>query len=118
MNMMLANLMVAMAEGFVFAQKADLDMSTFVDAYKQNAGYSILGDMKISKMLTHDFDTHFSLKHMDKDIRLAQERARALQTATPLTDRLKGIFTEGMDAGWGDEDFAVLYRLISQKSGV
>ncbi len=116
MNMMLANLLEAMAEGIVFAQKTGLDMSTFIEAYKLNAGYSTLADMKVGKMLGNDYDTHFSLKHMDKDIRLAQERARELHIATPLTDRLKEIFDEGMKAGWGEEDFAVLFRLIQQKS--
>jgi len=116
MNMMMANLLEAMAEGLAFAQKAGLDMTTFMDAYKLNAGYSTLADMKIGKMLGGDYTTHFSLKHMDKDVRLAQQRARDLHIATPLTDRLKEIFTEGMQAGWGEEDFAVLFRLIKQKS--
>ena len=112
MNMMLANLMEAMVEGLVFAQKAGLDMTTFVDAYKVNAGYSVLADMKIGKMLAGDYSTHFSLKHMDKDIRLALERAAELKAPCPLTERLKEVFSEGMKAGWGEEDFAVLYRLI------
>lgn len=116
MNMMLANLLEAMGEGLVFARKAGLDMKTFVEAYKMNAGYSVLADMKIGKMLGDDYETHFSLKHMDKDLRLAQDRARALKVATPLTDRLKEIFSAGMEAGWGEEDFAVLYRLLKQKS--
>jgi 3-hydroxyisobutyrate dehydrogenase-like beta-hydroxyacid dehydrogenase len=116
MNMMLANLMEAMAEGLVFAQHAKLDIPTFMAAYKQNAGYSVLADMKLSKMLDADYATHFSLKHMDKDIRLAQERARELHVAIPLTDRLKEIFSEGMQNGWSEEDFSVLFRLIKQKS--
>ena len=114
MNMMLANLMEAMIEGLVFAGKAGLDMATFVEAYKMNAGYSVLADMKIGKMLSGEYSPHFSLKHMDKDIRLALERARALQMATPLTARLKEVLSEGMAAGWGDEDFISLIRLTQQ----
>jgi 3-hydroxyisobutyrate dehydrogenase-like beta-hydroxyacid dehydrogenase len=116
MNMMLANLMQAMIEGLVFSEKAGLDMDTFVEAYKMNAGYSVLADMKIGKMLAGDYSPHFSLKHMDKDVRIALERADELHAACPLTERLKGLFSEAMNAGWGEEDFAVLYRLISEKS--
>lgn len=116
MNMMLANLMQAMAEGFALAQHAGLDIGTFIEAYKLNAGYSVLADMKIEKMLEGDFSTHFSLKHMDKDIRLALARAGELQAACPLTSRLKEVFSEGMAQGWGDEDFSVLFRLIERKS--
>lgn len=113
MNMMLANLIVAMSEGVAFAGKAGLDMDTFVQAYKMNAGYSVLADMKIGKMLAGDYSTHFSLKHMDKDVRIALERAAELKASCPLTGRLKDIFTEAMKAGWGDDDFSVLYRLIA-----
>ncbi|MEI6787685.1 MAG: NAD(P)-dependent oxidoreductase [bacterium] len=116
MNMMLANLMEAMTEGLVFAGKAGLDRATFIEAYKMNAGYSVLADMKIEKMLAGDYSTHFSLKHMDKDIRLALERAAELKAACPLTERLKEIFSDAMKAGWGEEDFSVLYRLISEKT--
>ncbi len=116
MNMMLANLMEAMAEGFALVKKAGLNVATFVEAYKMNAGYSVLADMKIGKMLEGDYATHFSLKHMDKDVRLALERAAELKVACPLTERLKEVFTEGMEAGWGEEDFAVVYRLIQKKS--
>ena len=116
MNMMLANLMEAMIEGFVFARKAGLDMQTFQDAYKLNAGHSVLADMKGATMLAGDFTTNFSLKHMDKDLRLALSRAEELQTACPLTQRLKDVFAEGMAAGWGEEDFSVLYRLAANKS--
>ena len=53
---------------------------------------------------------------VEKDIRLALERAAELKTACPLAERLKEIFSDAMNAGWGEEDFAVLYRLISEKS--
>jgi 3-hydroxyisobutyrate dehydrogenase-like beta-hydroxyacid dehydrogenase len=116
MNLMLANLMEAMVEGYGIARKAGLDMQTFLEAYKANAGYSVLADMKSASMLAGRFDTHFSLKHMDKDIRLALARAGELQAACPLTSRLKEVFSEGMAQGWGDEDFSVLFRLIERKS--
>jgi 3-hydroxyisobutyrate dehydrogenase-like beta-hydroxyacid dehydrogenase len=116
MNLMLASQMEAMAEGFVLAQKAGLETATFIDAYKMNAGYSVLAGMKLGTMLAGDYSTHFALKHMDKDVRLALERARQLQAAAPLAERLKEIYAEGMAAGWGDEDFSVLYRLVSEKS--
>lgn len=116
MNMMLANLMEAMAEGLAFSEKAGLDRDTFLAAYRMNAGYSVLADMKIGKMLSGDYSTHFALKHMDKDIRLALDRAAALKTACPLTERLKELFAQGVAAGWGDEDFSVVYRFIMEQS--
>lgn len=117
-NLIIANLMQAMAEGFTFARKAGLDMSCFVEAFRLNAAYSGLADLKIPKLLAGDFAPHFSLKHMDKDMRLALERAAELKLDLPLTRRLKECFSEAMGKGWGDDDFAVLYRLVAGKSGL
>lgn len=113
-NMMLANLMQAMAEGINLAQKAGLDMAAFIDAYRENAGYTVLADMKVGKMISGDYSTHFSLKHMDKDIRLALARAEALKAACPLTKELKTLYSAGIKAGLGDDDFCVLYKLLQQ----
>lgn len=117
-NLMIANLMEAMAEGFAFARKAGLDAERFMEAYRLNAGYSGLADLKTPKILSGDFSPHFSLKHMDKDVRLALERAAELKLDLPLTRRVKELFSEAMARGWADEDFAVLYRQVAEKSGL
>lgn len=117
-NLMIANLMQAMAEGFAFARKAGLDMDQFVAAFKMNAAYSGLADLKIPKMLGNDFSPHFALKHMDKDLRLALERASELQLDLPQTRLLKESFSKAMAQGWSEDDFAVLYRQVAQKSGL
>ncbi len=117
-NLMIANLMEAMAEGFAFARKAGLDPERFMEAYRLNAGHSTLAEMKAPKILTDDFSPHFSLKHMDKDIRLALARAAELGLDLPLTRRLKELFSEAMASGWGDSDFSVLYRQVAEKSGL
>ncbi len=117
-NLMIANLMQAMAEGFAFARKAGLDMDAFVSAFKVNAAYSGLADLKMPKILSGDFSPHFALKHMDKDLRLALERAAELHLDLPQTRLLKNSYSEAMAQGWGDDDFAVLYRQVAEKSGL
>ena len=118
MNLMLANIMQSMAEGFAFAQKAGLDMGLFVEAFRLNAGWSGLAEMKVPKMLQRDFSPHFSLKHMDKDVRLAVERARELGATMPQTEKLKDLFTQAMRNGWEDDDFSVIYRTVAEASGL
>lgn len=117
-NLMIANLMESMAEGFAFARKAGLEMEPFVEAYRMNASYSVLADMKVPKILSGDYSPHFALKHMDKDVRLALERAAEIHVDLPLTRRTKELFAEAMARGWVDDDLAVLYRQVAEKSGL
>lgn len=116
MNMMLASLMQAMAEGFTLARKAGLNMNTFVEAYRHNAGWSPLAELKVANMLTGDFSTHFALKHMNKDLRLALDRARELGVDLPQLRRVREVFSAAMEAGLGEEDFSALYRLALEQA--
>jgi 3-hydroxyisobutyrate dehydrogenase-like beta-hydroxyacid dehydrogenase len=69
-------------------------------------------------MLSGDFSPHFALKHMDKDLRLAMERANELQLDLPQTRLLKVAYSDAMAQGWGEDDFAVLYRQVAKESGL
>jgi 3-hydroxyisobutyrate dehydrogenase-like beta-hydroxyacid dehydrogenase len=113
MNMMLATMMQALSEGFAFAARAGLDMRIFVDAFRLNAGWSGLAELKVPKLLERDFAPHFSLKHMNKDLRLFLSRTRELGLGLPQAERLEDRFAAAMARGWGDEDFSVLYRGVT-----
>jgi 3-hydroxyisobutyrate dehydrogenase-like beta-hydroxyacid dehydrogenase len=112
MNLMLANVMQAMAEGVRFVEKAGVSMEAFVEAYQVNAGWCGLSAMKLPKLQTGDFSPHFSLKHMGKDVHLALRRAMELGTALPHTRHLAVLFDAALAQGLGDEDFSVLYRTL------
>lgn len=115
MNLMLANAMQAMAEGYAFAEKAGLDMKTFVEAHKLNAGWSGLCDMKAPKLLTRDFSPHFALKHMNKDIRLALKRSDALGLKLKQAANLVDIYALAMQQGLGEDDISVLAKAIETR---
>lgn len=114
MNLILANYMQSLAEGFLLAFKSGVDMKTFAEAFRLNAGWCPLAELKVPKILENDFSPHFSLKHMDKDLRLALERAAEVEADVPQSVHLKRLFDEAVARGWGEEDFAVLYRSIAK----
>jgi 3-hydroxyisobutyrate dehydrogenase-like beta-hydroxyacid dehydrogenase len=51
---------------------------------------------------------------MAKDIRLALETAAELSLTLEQTGHLKGVYQEGIDAGWSDDDFIGLIRLMEK----
>lgn len=113
MNLMLANYMQALAEGFLYARRAGLDMARFVEAFRMNAGWCGLAEIKVPKIIVGDFSPHFSLKHMDKDLRLALERSEEFDANLPQTVHLKGLFNEALAKGVGEQDFAILYQSLA-----
>jgi 3-hydroxyisobutyrate dehydrogenase-like beta-hydroxyacid dehydrogenase len=110
MNMNIAVLLQGLCESLRLAREAGIPDDVFFDALRINSSRSGVSDLKEPKLKAGDFAPQFSLKHMDKDLRLAIETAAALDL--PLLRRLKEHYDAGMAKDWGDEDFSVLLRLL------
>jgi 2-hydroxy-3-oxopropionate reductase len=52
---------------------------------------------------------------MDKGLRLTLETAAELSVSLEQAGHLKKIYDQGMAAGWGDDDFIGLMRLLDKK---
>lgn len=110
MNVNIALVAEALGESLALARAAGLDDDTYFAALTLNAARSGVSDLKEPKLRAGDYAPQFSLKHMDKDLRLALETAGDLPL--PQLRHLKEVYAAAMAAGWGDEDFAVLMRLM------
>jgi 3-hydroxyisobutyrate dehydrogenase-like beta-hydroxyacid dehydrogenase len=67
--------------------------------------------LKEPKFRARDYAAQFSLKHMNKDVRLALETAGELEL--PLAGCLKSFYDKGMELGFGDDDFIGQIRLLA-----
>lgn len=110
MNMNIALIAEALSESLVFARQAGISDDTYFEALKANVSRSGVSDLKEPKLRKNDYSPQFSLKHMNKDLRLALESVGALEL--PLLRSVKKIYDAGIDAGWGDDDFSGLIRLL------
>ncbi len=70
-------------------------------------------DLKLPKMLNGDYEPHFSLKHMFKDVQLAIHLANSMNLDTPTAAVTAGVLFGAIKRGWGDLDFSSLYRLYA-----
>ena len=53
---------------------------------------------------------------MAKDLRLALETAAELSLPLEQTGHLKNIYDQGIAAGWSDDDFIGLMRLLEKNT--
>ena len=110
MNMNIAMVFEGLSESLSFARKQGISDEIYFEALHLNASRSGLSDLKEEKLKKKDFSPQFSLKHMDKDLRLALEDAGNLRL--PQLRETKKIYDEGMSKGMGDKDFSVLSILL------
>ena len=112
-NMISAVTVQTLAEGLAIVQKAGLDSSVLAAAIEQNACRSGVVELKLPKMAAGDYEPHFSLKHMFKDVQLGIQMANALDLEIPVTTVTAGVMYGAMNRGWADLDFSALYKVYA-----
>lgn len=115
MNLNIAGVAQSLCESLTLCRAAGIADEVYFAALGRNASRSGVSDLKEPKLRQRDYTPQFSLKHMAKDLRLALESAADLSLSLEQTGHLKAIYDRGMDAGWAEDDFIGLMRLLDKK---
>lgn len=108
LNMVQAGTLQVLLEGFYLARNLGVAPETFKQIIDQSAARSGISDFKIPFVLSRNFETHFSLKNMNKDLNHALHLAMATRTDLPLSFALKQVFDRAMKLGHAEDDFAAI----------
>jgi 3-hydroxyisobutyrate dehydrogenase-like beta-hydroxyacid dehydrogenase len=109
-NMITAASVQAAAEALALVQALGVPLEKFVEAMRANASHSTTLAMKLPKMLERDFDPHFSVKHMQKDMQIASQIALAHYLDLAVTAAARDQLLEQMQWGHGDDDYSSVAR--------
>jgi 3-hydroxyisobutyrate dehydrogenase-like beta-hydroxyacid dehydrogenase len=109
-NMITAASVQAAAEALALISRSGLPAEKFAVAMKNNGSNSATLDMKLPMMMEGNFEPHFSVKHMLKDVVIATRLARNFGIEFGATDASRHGLTEEMRQGRGDADYSSLFR--------
>jgi 3-hydroxyisobutyrate dehydrogenase-like beta-hydroxyacid dehydrogenase len=109
-NLISAATVQVLAEAVALTVKAGIPAEALAQAIEQNAMRSGVTDLKLPKMIAGDYDPHFSLKHMFKDVQLGVQLANQMGLDLPATTTVAGTLNRGLRQGWGDLDYAAVSK--------
>jgi 3-hydroxyisobutyrate dehydrogenase-like beta-hydroxyacid dehydrogenase len=109
-NMITAASVQAAAEALALIARSGLPAEKFAAAMKNNGSNSATLEMKLPMMMEGNFEPHFSVKHMLKDVVIATRLARNFGIEFGATDASRHGLTEEMRQGRGDADYSSLFR--------
>jgi 3-hydroxyisobutyrate dehydrogenase-like beta-hydroxyacid dehydrogenase len=110
MNLNISAQMQALAEALTIARRAGVGDDVFFAALKKNVSCSGLTLLKEPKLRAGEFSPQFSVKHMLKDMRLAS-RMQGCEDF-PVLDAVRECLHHADQAGYADEDFSALVKLL------
>src|SRR6266540_164484 len=109
-NMITAASVQAAAEALALVQALGVPLEKFVEAMRANASHSATLAMKLPKMLERNFEPHFSIKQMLKDMQIGNQIALSHYLDLAVTAAARDQLVEQMQWGRGDEDYSVVAR--------
>lgn len=108
-NLQIAAQAQALCESLRLCRDLGISDNTFFECLRPNAAWSGVIALKEPKLRTRDYSPQFSIKHLEKDIRLALEAGE--EDELPVTRVLAARLQEALARGLGEDDFAALYQL-------
>jgi 3-hydroxyisobutyrate dehydrogenase len=118
-NMILGISMIAVSEAFVLAEKLGLDAQKLFDISSKSSGqcwsmtsYCPVPDIVPASPANRDYKAGFTAAMMLKDLKLAQDAAKAAHAKTPLGADAESIYARYVDSGEGGRDFSGVIRFI------
>jgi 3-hydroxyisobutyrate dehydrogenase-like beta-hydroxyacid dehydrogenase len=109
-NMITAATVQAATEALALVHSAGVPLGKFISAMQGNASNSTTLTMKLPKILEGDFEPHFSLKHMLKDMQIASRYGLSQHLELGVTAAARDRLLEQMQRGHGDEDYTAVAR--------
>ena len=109
-NMVTAASVEAAAEALALIQTTGVPLEKFALAMEGNASNSATLSMKLPKIIEGDFEPHFSLKHMLKDMQIAARYGLSQHLELAVTAAARDRLLEQMQRGFGDEDYSAVAR--------
>jgi 3-hydroxyisobutyrate dehydrogenase-like beta-hydroxyacid dehydrogenase len=109
-NMVTASSVQAAAEALALVHALGVPLKKFVQAMEANASNSTTLAMKMPKMIERDFEPHFSIKHMLKDMNIANHLGLSHYLELGVTAAACDRLLEQMQWGRGDDDYSAVAR--------
>ena len=117
-NLSLAVQMLAFSEGILLAEKSGIAREVAVDVLTHSAVASPMIQYRGPFVLQMPKEAWFNVNMMQKDVLLALELGRQLDVPMPTTAVSNEFLTAARAMGWVEKDFAVVFDVLAQMSGV
>ncbi|MGJ4751091.1 NAD(P)-dependent oxidoreductase [Leptospira kmetyi] len=114
LNMIQAGIFQVYMEGFELAKNSGIEPEILKNILLQSAAKSGIAEFKFPFVFNGNYETHFSLKNMRKDVYHAMELAKENKTDLSLCKNLPAIYDSGMKAGFGEKDFCSLNEVTAK----
>lgn len=112
LNLTQAVVLEGVLEGYALAKAQGMSVESLAEVFENSAGKTGVGTFKTPYLLRSDFEPHFRLDLMQKDLHLALEQASHHRVPLTLGRAVASLYDLAATQGWGAEDFLATAKLL------
>ncbi len=116
LNMTMSLSLQGYLEGITLALKNDVPLDVIEEIFENSGAKSGIGSFKMPYIKKRDFEQHFMLKLMHKDLKLADAEIKKLGLDLPLAGKISEVFSKSLERG--EEDVCTVVKELEKKSGI
>ncbi len=117
-NTVLGNILAIICEAVIFAEKAGINRETTLKILSHGAGKSMVLDAKMEKILHENYETHFSVNLIHKDLSYALDLSQKKQNPLIITAVSRELYNSAKANHLGELDFAAVLEVYKKLSGI
>lgn len=117
-NALIAGMLQSFSEGMLLTKKAGIDPRKLLEVVQASGFRSPYFDFKGKALLERDFETHFSIDLMHKDLSLFLDNAATHRVPTPTAASLRETYNLARAAGLGERDITAVITAYEPLAGV
>ncbi len=117
-NLNLAPQLIALFEAVLLAERSGIPRAAALDALLNSVAASPAMKYRAPFILKMPEEVWFNIAMMQKDIQLALELGRASGIRLRTADLANELLTTAQEMGYGEQDFAVLFKVLDRISEV
>jgi 2-hydroxy-3-oxopropionate reductase len=110
--------LASVAEAFVFAKKAGLDLEKLVPALEAGWANSTVLNVKAPKVLKNDYSPVGTVRVQHKDLSYILRAMKSLGMELPLCPQIHAMYQQLIDQGQDGIDQMALIRIFEKAGGV
>jgi 3-hydroxyisobutyrate dehydrogenase-like beta-hydroxyacid dehydrogenase len=115
-NLNLPAQLISLFEGVLLAERSGIPRAAALDALLNSVAASTAMKYRGPLILKMPEEVWFSAAMMQKDLDIALEMGKELGVSLRTVELAREMLTKALELGWGDEDFAVLFKVVEHMS--
>lgn len=116
-NLLIAAMLEGLSEGLLLTSKAGVDPKKLLEVVQASGFKSPYFEFKGKAILARDFETHFEIDLMHKDLSLFLDNAAAHRVPTPAAAALRETYNLARAMGKGKQDIGAVVTALEAACG-